>query len=86
MEMQDKILINVSEAAKLLGLGKTFTYELIEQNQIPVVRLGKRVMVPINYLNLYIETLVEWPKGFNPMKAEVCNTSIPLAQEKKVGC
>ncbi len=84
--MQNMTLITVPETAKRLGLGKTFTYELIEQSQIPVVRLGKRVMVPIKYLNLYIETLVEWPKGFSPAKIEVYNTSIPLAQEKKVGC
>ncbi|MBS3946875.1 MAG: helix-turn-helix domain-containing protein [Dethiobacter sp.] len=58
MEMQDKILINVSEAAKLLGLGKTFTYELIGQGQLPVVRFGKRVLIPVKHLSLYIETLV----------------------------
>ncbi|MBS3948951.1 MAG: helix-turn-helix domain-containing protein [Firmicutes bacterium] len=58
MEMQDKILINVPEAAKLLGLGKTFTYELIGQGQLPVVRLGKRVLIPVKHLNLYIETLI----------------------------
>lgn len=86
MKLQEKILVTVPEAAELLGLGRTFTYELIGQGQIPVVRFGKRVLVPVKFLSQYIETLVEWPEGFNPEREEDNKTSIPLAQEQEVDC
>jgi excisionase family DNA binding protein len=36
----------VPEAAEMLGLSRNFTYELVKQKQIPVVKFGKRLLIP----------------------------------------
>ena len=42
METTDKEWLKVPEAAELLGLPKTRTYELIQQGELPAVRIGAR--------------------------------------------
>lgn len=39
-------ILSVVEAAKILRLSKSKTYELIHDNQLPHVRLGGRYIVP----------------------------------------
>ena len=39
---QEKTWLRVPEAAKLLGLPRTRTYELIQKGQLPAVRIGER--------------------------------------------
>lgn len=36
----------VQEAARLLGISRGLAYELVKQGRLPVVRLGKRLVVP----------------------------------------
>jgi excisionase family DNA binding protein len=40
------LLVSVPEAARLLGVGKTFAWTLVHSGSVPTVRLGKRVLVP----------------------------------------
>jgi excisionase family DNA binding protein len=40
------ILLSVPQAARLMGVGTTFTWELVRCGQLPSVRLGRRVLVP----------------------------------------
>jgi excisionase family DNA binding protein len=47
--------MTVSEAAEVLGISRAFTYELVGRGEIPVVRFGRRVVVPRRAL----ETLLE---------------------------
>jgi excisionase family DNA binding protein len=42
METTEKEWLKVPEAAELLGLPKTRTYELIQQGELPAVRIGER--------------------------------------------
>ena len=42
MEIAEKEWLRVPEAAELLGLPKSRTYELISKGQIPAVRIGER--------------------------------------------
>lgn len=39
--MDGRLLLRVSEAADLLGIGKSTAYELIAAGEIPAIRLGK---------------------------------------------
>jgi excisionase family DNA binding protein len=39
-------VFSVAEAADLLGIPQSFTYELIASHDIPSIRLGRRVVVP----------------------------------------
>ena len=40
------ILLSVRQASCLLGVGMTFTWDLVHRGQLPSVRLGRRVLIP----------------------------------------
>ena len=40
------MLLRVEEVAKLLGLGRTRTFQMVAAGQLPVVRIGRFVRVP----------------------------------------
>jgi excisionase family DNA binding protein len=37
---------DVEETARILGLGRSATYEAIRRGEIPSIRIGKRLLVP----------------------------------------
>jgi len=41
-----RLCISVPEAAKMLGVSRNFAYELVRTNQLPVVKFGKRLLIP----------------------------------------
>jgi len=43
---KNKLCYTVPEAAELLGFSRNFGYELARTKQIPIVRFGKRMLVP----------------------------------------
>ena len=42
----EKLTLTVDETAKCLGIGRNSAYEAIARGEIPVVRVGKRLLVP----------------------------------------
>ena len=42
----DKLTLTVDETAKILGVGRNSAYEAIARGEIPVVKVGKRLLVP----------------------------------------
>lgn len=46
----DRTTISIPEAAKVLGVGRTAAYEAARSGQIPAIRIGKRLLVPISAL------------------------------------
>ncbi|ROR28518.1 excisionase family DNA binding protein [Mobilisporobacter senegalensis] len=54
----EKLTYSVTEAAELIGIGKSLMYELVRENKIPVVRMGKRILIPkIRFENFINEEL-----------------------------
>ena len=51
----ERLTMTVTEAAEVLGISRAFAYELVGRGEIPVVRFGRRVVVPRKAL----ETLLE---------------------------
>lgn len=51
----EKLLLKPKEVAKLLGIGRSLTYELIASREIPSVRLGRSLRVSA-------ESLQQWLK------------------------
>jgi len=41
-----KLTFTVEETAKLLGIGRNSAYEAVARGEIPVIRVGKRLLVP----------------------------------------
>ncbi len=43
---QERQTLTVEEAAKLLGVSRGSAYEAVRSGELPVVRLGRRLLVP----------------------------------------
>lgn len=55
VEAIQPLFLNVSQASKVLGLGKTKMYELIKRRELPAVHVGRA-------LRFYYPALQEWAK------------------------
>ena len=42
-----RLTMTVSEAASVLGIGKNAAYEGVRRGEIPSIRIGKRILVPV---------------------------------------
>jgi excisionase family DNA binding protein len=43
---QERLAFSITEAAALLGVGRTLAYQMAKSGELPTVRLGRRVVVP----------------------------------------
>ena len=42
----NRMTLSVGEAAEILGISRAFAYKLVKKDELPIVRLGRRVVVP----------------------------------------
>jgi excisionase family DNA binding protein len=49
---------SVTDAARLLGIGRTALYELIGRGELPTVRIGSRRLIRDADLRAYLDALV----------------------------
>ncbi len=54
---ENRLCYTVPEAAELLGFSRNFGYELARTGQIPIVRFGKRMLVPKSAFNKMLGVL-----------------------------
>lgn len=52
---QPKRLLTVVETAQALGVGKTLVWDLVHRGEIPSVRLGRLVRIPVQKLDEWIQ-------------------------------
>jgi excisionase family DNA binding protein len=45
-DKDEKLVLSVEEARKLLGLSRGLTYEAIRNGEIPSIRIGHRILIP----------------------------------------
>ena len=43
--MSDPLVITVEEAARLLGISRSLAYDAAASGELPVVRVGRRILV-----------------------------------------
>ena len=43
---RDRLVLTITEAAEVLGISRAFAYELAARGELPVIRLGRRRLVP----------------------------------------
>ena len=55
----EQLLLTVEEAAKQLGIGRTFAWQLVRRGDLPIVRLGRCVRVPRRALEIWIARQTE---------------------------
>lgn len=46
MMNDDRKPISIQEAARLLGIGRTQAYEAAHRGELPVIKIGRRLLVP----------------------------------------
>ncbi len=55
-QLQDRATISVSDAAALLGISRNTAYEAARTGQLPILRLGRRLLVPVPALLRMLES------------------------------
>jgi len=53
--MQQKAALSVAELRKELGLGKNTAYELVRMPGFPAIKLNKRIIIPREGLNRWLQ-------------------------------
>lgn len=46
MDIEKRLCLTLPEVAERLGISRNFAYELARRGEIPVIRFGKRLLVP----------------------------------------
>ena len=59
----ERQLLRIAETAEILGIGRTRAYELTRKGEIPSIRVGKSVRVPINALKFAMPGKVASPNA-----------------------
>ena len=49
------VTLTVPQAAQMLGIGRSAAYEAARTGQIPTLRIGRRLVVPIKALERLLE-------------------------------
>ena len=62
-EVQLRLVVSVAAAAEMLGISDDLVYELIEREQLPCLRLGRRRLIPRRAIELLVEIAMS---GFQP--------------------
>lgn len=57
----ERLTLTIEETAKLLGIGRQLAYERVKTGDIPVIKIGRRLLVPRSAL----EKLLADPKPLN---------------------
>ena len=48
---EQKVTVSVEEAGHILGISRGLAYELARQGKLPVIRLGRRYVIPCKMLD-----------------------------------
>ena len=52
----EKQVLTVEEAGRVLGLGRSASYDAVRRGDIPSIRIGHRLVVPTRALERLLET------------------------------
>lgn len=68
-----RLTVSVEESAQMLGISRALAYELVRKNEIPSIKLGRRLVVPLAALLRLLQT------------PEVDDVAIDLVTEETIG-
>lgn len=53
----EKKTYQITEVAEMLGISRGFVYQMIREEKIPVVRFGRRIIIPKVKFDTWLENL-----------------------------
>jgi len=56
--MADRLLLTIPEACDRLNIGRTTMYGLISEGEVPMLKVGRKSLVPATALEAYVARLV----------------------------
>jgi excisionase family DNA binding protein len=77
MAERDRLVLTITEAAEVLGISRAFAYELCARGDLPVIRLGRRRLVPKKALLALVGGDVEAPTSPQPVVAASLHRLVP---------
>ena len=51
----EKMLLTVDEMRKVTGFSRPMAYQMVNREDFPKVRVGRRIMIPVKQLEAWIE-------------------------------
>lgn len=54
-EWETRTVLSIEEVALILGLGRSATYESARRGELPTLRLGRRILVPVSAFSKWLE-------------------------------
>jgi excisionase family DNA binding protein len=58
-----RLTLTVEEAGQMLGVSRSYAYELVRQGELPCMRLGRRIVIPVRALDALIDRVVAEATG-----------------------
>jgi excisionase family DNA binding protein len=62
-ELPRRLTLTVEEAGQMLGVSRSYAYELVRQGALPCMRLGRRIVIPVRALDALIDQVVTETTG-----------------------
>jgi len=56
--MADRLLLTIPEACDRLNVGRTTLYGLISEGEVPMLKVGRKSLVPATALEAYVARMV----------------------------
>lgn len=56
--MENKAIMTVEEAARFLRISRPSAYQAVKKGDIPIIRIGRRILVPVAALEKMLENAV----------------------------
>ena len=78
-----RLVYSVTEAAELLGIGRSTAYELVARNELATVRLGNRVFVTRPTLTELLGIEPPLPGELDAARAALAAANEPAPQTKR---
>ena len=73
--ISEKKAVSVTEVARILDIGRNLAYEAVARGEIPSIRIGGRILVPVAALE----------KLLNPQVVDQAKEETEAAQSGRIG-
>ena len=65
-------VLTVQEAATVLRVGRTTMYRLIKTGKIKTIKIGRKILIPRSFIQLFVEKQAEMCYNTNEIDSRSC--------------